>query len=74
LPIATKVMEWESITTLLIVASLRPFASYQMPLDFVVCPGSVPGVLALFSIKLEIETHYDNFATRVTLKLRAWRS
>ena len=74
LPIVTKVIEWEFIMTLLIVASLRPFASYQMPLDFVVCAGSVLGVLALISIKHEIETHYDNSARRVTVKLRAWRS
>ncbi len=74
MPIVTKVMEWEFIMTLLIVASLRPFASYQMPLDFVVCAGSVLGVLALISIKHEIETHYDNSARRVTVKLRAWRS
>ncbi len=40
-------MEWEFIMTLLIVASLRPFASYQMPLDFVIsaacpCPPNLP--------------------------------
>ena len=36
----TKVMEWVSITALLVV-SWRPFASYQIPLDFVVCAGFV---------------------------------
>ena len=70
----TRLMEWVSITALLMVVSWRPFASYQMPLDFVVCAGSVLGVLALISIKHEIETHYDNSARRVTVKLRAWRS
>ena len=74
----TKIMEWVSITALLMVVSWRPFASYQIPLDFAVCVGSVMGVLALFLIKQEIETHYDvdnrsNPARRVTVKLRAWR-
>jgi hypothetical protein len=54
----SKIMEWVSITALLVVVSWRPFASYQIPLDFVVCAGSVMGVLALFFIKHEIETHY----------------
>ena len=66
----TKIVEWVSITALLLVVSWRPFASYQIPLDFVVCAGSVMGVLALFFIKREIETHYEvdnrsNPATRV---------
>jgi hypothetical protein len=55
----TKIVEWVSITALLIVASWRPFASYLIPLDFVVCVGFVMGVLALFFIKHEIETHCD---------------
>jgi len=55
----TKIMEWVSITALLIVVSWRPFASYQIPLDFVVCAGFVMGVLALLFIKREIETHCD---------------
>jgi hypothetical protein len=59
----TKIMEWVSITALLMVVSWRPFASYQVPLDFVACAGSVLGVLALFLIKHGIETH--------TVKLRA---
>jgi hypothetical protein len=46
----TKIVEWVSITALLLVVSWRPFASYQIPLDFVVCAGSVMGVLALFFI------------------------
>jgi len=54
-----KIMEWVSITALLLVVSWRPFASYQIPLDLAVCAGSVLGVLALFFIKHEIETHYD---------------
>ena len=75
----TKIMEWVSITALLMVVSWRPFASYQMPVDFVVCAGSVMGVLALFFIKHEIETHYDvdkpiNPPRLVTVKLRAWQS
>src|SRR6267378_2080291 len=51
LSMITKIMEWVPITTLLIVVSWRPFASYQLPLDFVVCSGSVTGVLALFFMK-----------------------
>ncbi len=75
----TKIMEWVSTTALLLVVSWRPVASYQVPLDFVVCAGFVMAVLALFFIKREIETHYDvdNRSTprgRVTIKLRAWQS
>jgi len=75
----TKIMEWVSITAFLLVVSWRPVASYQIPLDFVVCAGSVMGVLALFFIRSEMETHYDvdnrsNPASRVTVKLRAWQS
>ena len=46
-----KTMKWASITALFLVVSWRPSASYQLPLDFVVCPGAVLVVLALFSIK-----------------------
>ncbi len=75
----TKIVEWVSITALLIVVSWRPFASYQMPVDFVVCAGFGMGVLALFFIKHEIETlcDVDNRSTprgRVTVKVRAWQS
>ena len=72
----TKTMEWVSITALLMVVSWRPFASYQIQLDFVVCAGSVIGILALFFLKHEIETHYgvddrSNPARRVMVKVRA---
>jgi hypothetical protein len=75
----TKTMHWVPITALHMVVSLRPFASYQTPLDFVVCAGSLLGVLALFFIEHKIETRYAvnnrfNPASRVTVKLRAWRS
>ena len=75
----TKITEWVCITALLMVVSWRPFASYQIPLDFVVCAGFVMGMLALFFIKHEVETHYDadngsNPARRVAVKVRAWRS
>ena len=71
-----KIEEWVSITALLLVVSWRPVASYQIPLDFVVCAGFVMAILALFFIKREIETHYDvdnrsNPGRRVTAKLRA---
>jgi hypothetical protein len=78
LPMVTKIMEWVSITALLLVVSWRPVASYQLPVDFVVCAGSVMGVLALFFIKRQIETHYDvdnrsnpGEASHFTVKLRA---
>ncbi len=71
-----KIMEWVFITALLLVVSWRPSASYQLPLDFVVCAGVVVVVLALFSIKHRIETHYgvygvDNRSNlrRVTVKV-----
>jgi hypothetical protein len=72
----TKLMEWVSITTLLLAVTWRPFASYQIPVDFVVCAGALVGVLALFFTKQEIEKHYDadnrsNPARRVTVELRA---
>jgi hypothetical protein len=76
----TKITKWVFITALLLVVSWRPVASYHIPLDFVVCGGALMGVLALFFIKREIETHYDvdnrsSPATRrVTVKLRACRS
>jgi hypothetical protein len=35
------------------VVSWRPFASYQIPLDLVVCTGAVIGVLALISSNTE---------------------
>jgi hypothetical protein len=61
----TKSIEWISITALLMVVSWRPFASYQIPLHFLVCAGSVLGVLALFFIKHQIETpcEVDNRST-----------
>jgi hypothetical protein len=55
----TKLMEWVSITALLLAVTWRPFATYQLPVDFVVCAGALVGVLALFFIKHEIETHTD---------------
>ena len=69
----TKIAEWVSITALLLAVTWRPFASYQLRVDFVVCGGALVGVLALF-FKHEIETHYDvdnrsNRARRVTVKL-----
>ena len=55
----TKIMEWVSITALLLAVTWRPFASYQIPLDFVVCAVSLMGVLALFVIKHEMVTQFD---------------
>ena len=72
----TKIMEWVSITALLMVVSWRPFAGYQIPLDSVVCAGFVLGVLVLFFIKHGIETHCDvdnrpDPGEQVTVRLRA---
>jgi len=55
----TKIMEWVSMTALLLAVTWRPFATYQLPVDFVVCGGALVGVLALLFIKHEIETHAD---------------
>jgi len=44
----TKIMKWVFITALLLVVSWRPSASYQLPLDFVVCAAAVLAVLTLF--------------------------
>ena len=73
------IIEWMSVTALLIVVSWRPFASYQTLVDFLVCAGSALGALALFYSKREIETHYPGDkrfspASRVTVKVRAWRA
>ncbi len=75
----TKIMAWVSMTALLLVVSWRPSASYQLPLDFVVCAGAILVVLALFFSKHEIEPYYGldnrcNPARRVTVKLQTWRS
>jgi hypothetical protein len=72
----TNLMEWVSITALLLAVTWRPFASYPLPVDFVVCAGALVRVLALFFIKHEIEKHCDadnksNPARRVTVELRA---
>jgi len=40
-----------ALTTLLIVVSWRPFASYQLSVDFGVLGGALAGVLALFFTK-----------------------
>jgi len=54
-----RIMEWVSITALLMVVSWRPFAGYQIPLDFVVCTSFVLGVLVLFFVKQNRGTHCD---------------
>ena len=54
----TKIMEWTSITALLMVVSWRPL-SYQIPLDLEVCAGAVMGVLSFnHFIKHRIGTQY----------------
>jgi hypothetical protein len=55
----TKIMQWVLLTALLLAVTWRPFASYQLPVDFVVCGSALVGILALFFIKHEIETHTD---------------
>ncbi len=53
----TKIMGWVSISALLLAVTWRPFATYQLQVDLVVCGGAFVGVLALFFIKHESETH-----------------
>ena len=65
----TKIMKWVSITALLLPVTWRPSANYQIPLDFVVCAGAVMVVLALFSIKHRIETHYGVYGVDNKLEL-----
>ena len=52
----TKIMQWVSITTLLLVVSWRPFANYQLRLDFVGCVSAFLAVLAFFSIRRRVLT------------------
>jgi hypothetical protein len=54
----TKIIEWVSITALLLVVSWHPYADYQILLHFLVCAGAVMVVLALFSIKHGVEPHH----------------
>jgi hypothetical protein len=44
---ATTIMKLVSITALLLVVLLRPSASHQLALDFLVCAGAFMIVLAL---------------------------
>jgi hypothetical protein len=44
----TTMMKWVSLTALLLVVLLRPSASHQLALDFLVCAGAFMVVLALF--------------------------
>jgi hypothetical protein len=55
----TKIIEWASITALLMVVSWRPFASYQIPLDLVVCACAVMGFLSFNLIKHRIGPRYS---------------
>ncbi len=54
----TKIMQWVSITALLLAVMWRPAANYQILLHLLVCAGAVMMVLALFSTKHRVETHY----------------
>jgi hypothetical protein len=55
----TKIIEWASITGLLMAVSWRPFASYQIPLDVVVCACAVMGLLSFNLIKNRIGINYS---------------
>jgi hypothetical protein len=44
----TTIMKWVSLTALLLVVLLRPSASHQVALDFLICAGAFMIVLALF--------------------------
>ncbi len=54
----TKIMQWVSITALLLAVMWRPAANYQILLHLLVCAGAVMMVLALFSTKHRVETPY----------------
>jgi hypothetical protein len=47
----TKIMQWVSITALLLAVMWRPSSNYQVLLHLLVCAGAVMVALALFSIK-----------------------
>jgi len=77
--VVTKIIKWAAITGLLLAVTWRPSASYQLPLDLAVCTAAVLVVLALFSIKHRVETHYafDNrpaAGKQITVSQRPWRS
>jgi hypothetical protein len=70
----TKIMHWASITALLMVVSWRRFASYQIPLDLVLCASAVMGVLSFNFIKHRIGTQYGvdcrlDLGAQVTVRL-----
>ncbi len=46
---AAKIMEWVSITALLLAVTWRPSSNYQIALEFVVCTGAVMVALAYSS-------------------------
>jgi hypothetical protein len=48
--VASKIMQWVSITALLLAVSWCPAADYQPPLDVVLCAGAVMVVLVLFAV------------------------
>jgi hypothetical protein len=53
-----KTMQWILITALLLAVTWRPSANFQVLLHFLVCTGAIMVVLASFSIKHRVETHY----------------
>ena len=58
------ILQWITITVLLLAVTWRSSANYQIPLDFVVCTGAAMVVLALFSIKHRFESHYASITDR----------
>jgi len=71
-----KIMQWVLITALLLTVTWRPSANYEILLHLLVCAGVI---LACFSIRHRIETHYgvDNRSAvgkQVLVRLQAWRS
>ena len=44
----TTIMKWVSVTALLLVVLLRPSASHEVALEFLLCAGAFMVVLALF--------------------------
>jgi hypothetical protein len=53
-----KTMQWIPIAALFLAVTWRPSTNYQILLHFLVCTGAAIVILALFSIKHKVETHY----------------
>jgi hypothetical protein len=53
---SSRILEWASITTLLLVVAWRPSAGPHLPLDLMVCAGTVMLALGLL-FRRDLELH-----------------